>query len=331
MSWLSRARCLAVAAALAACSPSPPQLATTSPVQVSALRPVQPQALASAPSPPSTLARCPEEAATPKADKSDPQLTRTVPAQNIGFGAVVCKAGRELWRDDAGRIRVCTVAKRVTTGGIDIGPNAYSHFYADGRPFQTSLARPQRLRTAAGATIPCGADHVVLSETGSLEHCKLDKPTTVSGIACRAGESISFFSTGQLRGATMDRPFQALSATFPAGTSLHFHPDGSLAGGWLGKPLRVGKYALRLEFKVHPQGSLSQFDLAEPQTISGHRFVEFSSIGLRPDGTLRSARFVSDRGSMPHGELWTDTTYQRFDCHEKLSSSRVEHYQAPSR
>lgn len=258
------------------------------------------------------------------------QLKRTVPDRDQRFGPILCMADREVWFDDAGRMRVCTVARQVSLAGVVIENGAYTHFFPSGNPEQTTLARAQSLETAAGLTVPCAADFVALSDAGAVEHCKLEQPMTIRGAACRVGESVAFHPGGQLWGATIDQPYQALSVSFPAGTRLRWHPDGSLAGGRLSDPLRVLGHAIRYEFAVHPNGKLAEFTLAAAETIGSYRFPERATIRLRSDGTLQSAEYESDHGFLPHGEPWTDTTHMRFDCAGRLKGSHVEHYQAPS-
>jgi hypothetical protein len=255
-------------------------------------------------------------------------LTRSKPTTPVRFGKVVCKANEEVWRDAEGRVRVCTVAMRTTVEGIDIAADAYTHFHATGRAHQTHLARPQTLETAKSQPIACGKDLVVLSKTGALEHCKLNKPVTLGEVACRKGESVSFHPGGELSMAVIDRPYTSLGTEFPAGARLSFHPSGALAGGWLHEPLRVLGVLVRWDFFVYPSGKLHAFELAEKRSFQGHDFPERAKIELREDGSLRRAEYEVDSGFMPHGEMWKDTKHVRFDCHGTVLSENVDHWQA---
>ena len=204
---------------------------------------------------------------------------------------------------------------------------AYSHFHADGRPYQTELARPHDLVTAAGRTIPCAAEHVVLSEAGHLLSCRLAQPIAIAGIGLQADHGVSFYPGGQLQAGTISRPLAALSALFPAGTSLSWHVDGALAGGWLRTAMEVAGFLIQYDFAVHPTGRLSRFQLSRERTISGHRFPAGSELWLRSDGSLLRAQYDADSGFLPHGEEWRDIRYLRFDCAGRVTDSRVEHWQ----
>ncbi len=322
---------LTVASCVAGCSPPPAKQTQPSPSGVVVTVATSSGDVDVAPAGSSQL--CVDDAPDPDGARKRPKRTplkRTVPSQNKRIGNVVCRAHREVWFDDTGRMRVCTVANPVTIDGIDIAADAYTHFHPNGRPHQTRLARPQLLATAAGTAIPCAAAAVVLSKAGSLEHCQLAKPITIGKVTCRGGQNVAFHPGGQLRGATVGHPYRGLSTTFPAGTRLHWHAGGALAGGWLGRPMKIRGHSIRYEFGVHPNGRLARFDLAAAETIQGHTFPERATIRLRSNGTLASAEYESDSGFMPHGEPWTDTKHLRFDCAGKLVSEHVEHYQAPA-
>jgi len=255
-------------------------------------------------------------------------LTRSKPTTPVRFGKVVCEANEEVWRDADGRVRVCTIATRTTVEGVDIAAGAYTHFHASGRAYQTHLARPQTLKTAKGQPIPCGKSLVVLTEAGALEHCQLAKPVTLGAIACRKGESVAFHPGGELAMAVIDSPYTTLGTEFPAGTRLSFHPTGALAGGWIHDPLRVDGVLVRWDFAVYPSGKLHAFELAEKRTIQNHELPRRAKVELREDGSLRRAEYEVDSGFMPHGEMWTDTKYVRFDCYGAVVGEHVEHWQA---
>ena len=257
-------------------------------------------------------------------------LTRSLPDRDVPFDGIVCQAGQEVWRDAEGRVRVCTVARAVSVSGIDIPAHAYSHFFADGRPFQTRLAHPQVLHTSNGTSVSCAADFVVLSKVGALEDCQLAATATYGSVTARAGESVAFHPEGELAAAVIDQPFVvgALGVTFPAGTRLRFYQNGALAGGEADEPIELAGYALRWEFSLHDNRRLAFFTLDAARTIQGNAFEPWTKVALRPDGSLRYAQYEVDSGFMPHGERWTDTAYVRYDCHGAVTSRNVEHWQA---
>lgn len=260
----------------------------------------------------------------------------TVPGKSKKFGEVVCMAGRELWLDDKGRHRACTIKNAVLLHGIPIAAKAYTLFHANGRAFQTTSTRAIALRTASEQAIECAAGHLVLADSGALQSCILKTTTVFGDVSCRGGEGIVFHENGSLWGATIDEPVEAAGVRFESGTDLRWFasssPSGSsLSGGRVDKALLIGGIPVRYDFLVHPSGALAQFRSSEEHVIGGHSFPESSLIRLRPNGRLFSAEFVSDQGFMVHGEEWTDTTHQRFACDGRLVSTDVEHWQSDVR
>jgi hypothetical protein len=253
---------------------------------------------------------------------------RSLDAHEVRFGAVVCQANREVWRDDAGRIRTCTIARPAVVSGVPIAGDNYSQFHANGQLYQTHLSRPTRLTTAAGLAVPCRAEFVALSYVGALEYCTLDASLVVGAIPCRRGESIAFHPQGQLAAAVIDVDREVGSSRFPAGTRLEFTPEGGVAGGTLTEPRELLGYPVRSAFGVHPNGALAEFTLAEPRTIQGHDFPAFASIWLRADGSLERAVYTSARGVMVHGEPWSDEVDVTFDRAGHQLTKSVEHHQA---
>lgn len=317
------------AAACTSTSPGGPLPASESAATPSTVPPAASQADASPrtrPAAESATEACvdPPEATPPERE----QLERTIPKTAQRFGPVVCMADREVWFDAEGRMRVCTVAKPVTLHGISMGREAYTLFYPDGAPEQTSIARLHELPTASGLSIPCDPGHVSLSQTQRVEHCVLARSMKVGGITLRKGQSIAFHHGGELAGGVVHRAIETPLAKFPAGTRLHWHPSGALAGGWLAEPLKVGDYEIRWEFAVHENGVLATFDLVAATHIQGHDFPQGATIHLRSDGSLFRAKYESDSGFMPHGELWSDTRHVQFDCDGKITSEHEEHFQA---
>lgn len=293
---------------------------------------------ASAPSDKGCPADPPEPAAKPRPSRPRPfinvlsdedvPLTRSLPPADVRFGSVVCKGKHEVWRDEQGRVRVCTVAARVTVMGIDIAAGAYTHFHEDGRAYQTTTAKQQELTTAKGVKVLCAADLVVLGKTGLLEHCDLAAPVTIGNVPCRPKESIGFHSNGALSLAVVDRPTEVGGVALPAGTRVYWYESGKVAGTWLPEPTRVQGILVRWDVALHENGRLRAFTLAEAKTLSGQELPEGAKVELRPDGTLKYAEYVTKRGFMPHGEMWTDTKHVRYDCEGKVLGEYTDHWQA---
>src|SRR5262249_6433955 len=106
---------------------------------------------------------CSEDPPDPdaKPPPRDEGYTHVVPDHDVAIGRVVGRAGAGVWRDPEGRLRVCTVARRVALDGVEVAAGAYTLFHESGRPYQTTLARHQALTTAVGLVVPC-VDFVVL-------------------------------------------------------------------------------------------------------------------------------------------------------------------------
>jgi len=262
--------------------------------------------------------------------------TRTLLTKKRVFGDVVCMAGRELWLDDQGRHRACTIKEPVVLHGIPIAAEAYTLFHSNGRAFQTTSTRITTLRTAFEPAIACAAGHLVLADTGELQSCTLEATTVLGGVACRGGESVVFHKDGSLWSATTDQPLEAAGVNYESGTDLRWFstssPSGaSLSGGRLDEARILAGIPIRYDFLVHPSGALAEFRLSEEHSIGGHSFPARSLIRLRRNGRLFSAEYISERGTMVHGEQWTDTTHQRFACDGRLVSSKVEHWQSDVR
>lgn len=305
-------------------STEPPPGASSRP----AMDPPEPSASAEPAVPPVAGRSCvdPPDDEPRRRDDAD---SHSVPAAPLKIGAVTCRAGEGVWLDAEKRLVACTVDRAVTVLGVPIAAGAYTLFHPSGRPWQTTIPRPEKLRTAAGAEIPCaGGALVVISEEGMLEGCTLAKPLSMGGVACKSGESVAFHAGGQLQAAVMDSPYSALGVTFPAGTRLSFHPSGAVAGAWLREAMSIAGYPVQWDLTVFESGRLRQLTLASALTVSGHAFPADAKLWLREDGSLYRAEYVSQSGFMVHGEPWTDTRHLRFDCRGKIVSDEVTHYQA---
>ncbi|MFT3770343.1 MAG: hypothetical protein QM820_33365 [Minicystis sp.] len=277
---MRRAAALLIASLLASsCASTPPEGAPVSPapaVSTPSLRPTSSAAAPPADEP------CPPDPPEPDRAARNRGFSHTVPDKPLTVGRITCKAGDGVWRDAEGRVRACTIGPRTTLDGVDIAAGAYTLFHDNGRAEQTHIAHAMSLRTGAGVAIPCGVDLVVLSPSGALEGCKLDKPMTFDGVACRAGESVHFHPSGKLLAAVIDGPMKALSTTFPAGTGMSWHENGTIARAWLAEPLLIEGYLVRYEIEAHPNGRLAMIELEEPRTIAGHEFPERSKNLVSP-------------------------------------------------
>lgn len=258
----------------------------------------------------------------------DEPMTPTTPGTPVRFGDVTCRGDREVWRDAKDRIRVCTIAKPVTLFGVALAGDNYTHFYADGRPYQTTLAKPQTIATGDGAKVDCKAEHLVLDDKGVLASCTLARSTDFERARCRGGESVGFAASGALVGCVADKGVHGLDIVFPAGTRVSWHESGALASAWIGEPLEVAGWRVRYEVRAYASGKLASFELAEPRTIGGISVPERGKVWLREDGSAWQIEYVADEGFMPHGEPWTDTRTVRFDCAGQIVSDATEHYQA---
>jgi hypothetical protein len=270
---------------------------------------------------------CVNPPAKPKPPREEGH-THSLPAKPVTIGRVTCKAGQGVWVDAEKRLRACTVDRPVTIEGVTIAADAYTLFHANGRPWQTTIPAAASFKNGGGKDIPCAAEHLVLSEQGVLEHCKLGKAVTLGNIPCKAGESIAFRPGGELWAAVVEKPYSVLGVMFPAGTRLSFHPSGAVAGVYTTETTMLAGYPARYQIDIYESGRLEKFDLGEPLEISGHAFPEFATIWLRENGSLYRAEYVSERGFMIHGEPWEDTRHMEFDCGGRIVGDTVTHYQA---
>ena len=257
-----------------------------------------------------------------------PAERRSLPTSDVTFGAVSCRAGREVWTDAAGRLTACTIKDRVVVSGIEIAADAYTLFRADGRPYQTTLARAADLPNAAGVRVACDAAFVAFGTGGALELCTLARPTTFAGVRCRAHETIAFHEKGELAAAVLDVPTTIAGVDFSAGVRVEWRPNGALASASGTGPMTIAGYRVRRGVAFHDSGAIRVFDLAEQRTIQGHDFPEGATIELRDDGTLERASWIDHIGAMPHGELTKDTRHVTYDRAGRITGVTIDHYQA---
>ncbi|HWB80778.1 MAG TPA: hypothetical protein VG755_37705 [Nannocystaceae bacterium] len=264
----------------------------------------------------------------PDARAPDEPMTPTTPGKPVRFGDVTCRGDREVWRDASDRIRVCTIATPVTLFGVPLAGDNYTHFHADGRPYQTTLAKPQTIATGNGTKVDCKAEHLVLDDKGVLESCTLARSTDFDRARCRGGESVGFAPSGVLVGCVADKGAHGLDIVFPAGTRVSWHESGAFESAWIGEPLEVAGWRVRYDVRAYATGKLAHFELAEPRTIAGIAVPERGKVWLREDGSPWQIQYVADEGFMVHGEPWSDTRTVRFDCAGQIVSDATDHYQA---
>jgi hypothetical protein len=290
-----------------------------------------PRAPASASAPASAAAPPCVSAPFPGPAPRERETMRVVPSPRPQkLGPVVCRTDREVWRDEQDRLRVCTIARPVTTFGLELAGDNYTHFRADGRPYQTTLAREQTIATAGGVAIPCAADHLVLLPDGALEHCELARAQTFERAKCGPG-SIGFREDGELWHCVLAEPLDALDVTFPAGTRVSWHEGGAFASASIAEQMHVRGWLVRSEVEVHPTGGLAKITLAEPRRLGAIDVPAFAHVWFYPNGKPWHVEFTADMGTMIHGELWTDTRRVTWDCAENVTFDDTEHYQSDVR
>jgi hypothetical protein len=261
----------------------------------------------------------------------DEGWTMTSSHADTRVGTATCMKGREVWRDGDGNVRACTIAKPVRKHGLDLAGENYTLFHADGRPYQTHLAREHMLRGGDGTEYRCTIGLVVLDPKGVLEHCTLAATTKVGAITCRHDRDIALHPEGELASCEVDERVEALGAVFAAGTWLGFHRDGALARAALNDPMYVAGWLVDQDLEADDAGRLTHFTLAEKRTVGGIALPERARVWLHADGSPWHVEYIADEGFMIHGEPWSDTRDVTFDCAGRIVADTTEHYQAPSR
>ena len=253
------------------------------------------------------------------------------PGSDVPFGQARCRGDREVWRDDKGRIRVCTLRSPVTIAGFSLAGDNYTWFHDNGVPEQTTLAKGAAIPTPAGVSVACAAGFASIDRDGRLEGCVLARGARFGEVAARAGGDVSFHSDGALQGAVLDLPISVLGISIPPGTRARFHPSGRVAELQLDNPVAMAGYVVRSTVAFHESGGLSSFTLAEPHRIGTLELEAFAQVWLYEDGRPWHVELVSDRGFMVHGEPWTDTRKVTFDCSGSVTRDVTEHYQSDVR
>jgi hypothetical protein len=258
-------------------------------------------------------------------------VTRAKLLEDEPAGPVTCAKGSELGRDtQTKKLVFCTVAKAVTVDGIPIAAKSYTLFHPNGKLYQSHASAPFDRTLADGSTVRCAAELFALEPTGTLRYCDLAGPRTGSPKP-RVGEGISFHPSGRVAGMTIDEPYQSAGNSFTAGTHLAWDDTGVLRGGWAKDPVTVGALTIDWDFELYPTGKLRIAQLSKAAKIQGHDFPDHAKLQFRSDGTLETAEYISKRGFMIHGEMWTDTRTLTFDKTGKITSDHTEHYQSDVR
>jgi hypothetical protein len=263
-----------------------------------------------------------------KPPESEP-MTMTVPKQPVNHGAATCRGDREVWRDEAGRIRVCTLASAATVEGVAIAADAYTHFFASGLPYQTTIPKDRAFKSGSDVEVPCkGGGHLVLFEQGTLDACTLGKAMTFDGTSCAPDHTVTLRPNGRLHACTLAEPMRGAGIEISAGTRVGFHPDGSFASAYLSQQTIVFGYRVQYELEVHENGELAHFTLLEPRTLAAIDLPERAEVWMRPDKSIWHIEYIADEGFMPHGEMWTDTRKVTFDCEQRIVSDVTDHWMA---
>jgi hypothetical protein len=258
-----------------------------------------------------------------------PVLRRVLTKDEV-YNKVTCKKGAELGVDKQGRLVFCTTAKAADVDGIAVARDAYTLFHPNGRIYQTHVRAKFEASLPDKSKVSCGADLIALFDDGTLGYCTLARPRAGSPRA-RVGEGIAFHRGGKLAGMTLDEKFRAGILELAPGSTVRWNETGAVIAGRTGDPIKAGALSIRSEFALHPNGTLREVTLADKATIQGHKFPSFAELWFRADGTIERAEYIEDRGTMPHGEEWTDTRHLTFDGNGKISHSSLDHWQSPVR
>ena len=252
---------------------------------------------------------------------------RRLLARDETIGGVRCKHGNEVGTDDAGKLMFCTTTGAQTLDGLPVAGDSYTLVHANGRVYQTHLARPHDFAMADRSTVACAADFVAVYDDGALDFCTL----RVARSGGRAGTAIAFHPGGKLAAVTLDAAGTAGALNVPAGTRVAWDASGAATGGSLAAPLTTRGVSIAGDFTLHGNGQVHDVELAADATVAGHAFPKYAKLELRDDGTLEGARWLSHIGAAIHGELVEDTTIETYDHDGKVTSSYVDHYQATER
>jgi hypothetical protein len=257
-------------------------------------------------------------------------VTRRILKRDERFGSVVCKAGMEASIATNGQLVACKLAKAVTIDGLLLAADTFVRLDPEGHVASMELRSPRAFVLADGTEVQCAVGDLHLDRQ-RLGNCVLGSPLKRNGVRCRVGESVTFHADGALATATIDDPIATREITFSAGSRVHWDGEGHVRGGSLPDPTTVRGLEIGSNVALHPNGALAVIRLHRGATIQGHRFPAFATIRFRANGTLEAAEYVEARGTMIHGEPWTDTRTMTFNEAGAVTSSHLKHYQAPSR
>lgn len=256
-------------------------------------------------------------------------VTRRILERHERFGSVVCKAGMEASVTTSGQLVACKLATAVTVDGLLLAADTFVKFDPEGHVADMELRSPRAFVLADGTKVQCGVGDLHLDRQ-RLRGCVLGTHLKRNGVRCRVGESVTFHADGALASATIEDPIATREITFPAGSRVGWDGEGHVRGGSLPAPTTVRGLEIAYDVALHPNGALAVIHLRRDATIQGHRFPAFATIGFRANGTLEVAEYIEARGIMIHGEPWTDTRTMTFNEAGAVTSSHLEHYQAPS-
>lgn len=255
------------------------------------------------------------------------EITRRTLTTDRPAGAVTCKKGHEIGEDQQKRVVFCTTARAAAVDGMVVKAGEYTLFHANGKIYQTRMARPFTRTLRDGSQVSCAADLVSLDPSGALTYCKL-AAAPAHAPKIRAKEGASFHPSGKLAGFTLDEPYTRFGIALIPGSHIQLDERGRLVGGWLPDPVTAGALTLWWDFRLWPNGKLRSAQLDQPAKLQGHDFPKHAKLAFRDDGTLEAAEYVEKEGFMIHGEPWHDTRFLRFDRAGKITGSRTEHWQA---
>jgi hypothetical protein len=258
-----------------------------------------------------------------------PVLRRVLTKDEV-HNKVTCKKGAELGVDKQGRLVFCTTAKPADLDGIAVARDAYTLFHPNGRIYQTHVRAKFEALLADKSKVSCGAELISLFDDGTLGYCELAGPRAGSPRA-RVAKGIAFHRSGKVAGMTLDETFRAGILVLAPGTSVQWDEKGTVIAGRTSVPLKAGALSIQGAFTLHPNGKLHEVALADKATIQSHHFPDRARLWFRADGTLERAEYLERRGTMPHGEAWTDTRHLTFDGGGKITNSYLDHWQSTVR
>ncbi len=210
---------------------------------------------------------------------------------------------------------------------IPVMPNTYTLFHPNGAIWQTRIL-PHTFQLRNRFKVVCTTGSATFFPDGTLESCRVEKPTVYAGIACKKG-MIGFHYNGSVATAYLNKPKTYFGIHFHTGTWLQWDRKGRVTGGntVYSKKITHKGVTFHYEFKLHRNGQLALVTLVKPLQVGKRIFPSWSRLWFRQDGTLRKAVYTEKSGHLPHGEEWRDIRTLKLDSSGKITSSTLKHEQ----